>query len=148
MITESIKSLYERDLNRLKVEIESYQNEESIWKTDRNISNSSGNLCLHLVGNLSHYIGAILGDSGYIRDRDLEFSQKDIPRTELLRKVEDTIQIVIKTLDQLNEEDTQKPYPIEPLGYPMTTEYFLIHLVGHLNYHLGQVNYHRRLLDL
>ncbi len=148
MITESIKSLYERDLNRLKVEIESYQNEESIWKTDRNISNSSGNLCLHLVGNLSHYIGAILGDSGYIRDRDLEFSQKDIPRTELLRKVEDTIRIVIKTLDQLNEEDIQKPYPAEPLGYPMTTEYFLIHLVGHLNYHLGQVNYHRRLLDL
>jgi len=148
MITESIKSLYERDLNRLKVEIESYQNEESIWKTDRNISNSSGNLCLHLVGNLSHYIGAILGDSGYIRDRDLEFSQKDIPRTELLRKVEDTIRIVIKTLDQLNEEDTQKPYPIEPLGYPMTIDYFLIHLIGHLNYHLGQVNYHRRLLDL
>ncbi|UZT96420.1 DinB family protein [Chryseobacterium fluminis] len=148
MITESIKSLYERDLNRLKVEIESYQNEESIWKTDKNISNSSGNLCLHLVGNLSHYIGAILGDSGYIRDRDLEFSQKDIPRTELLRKVEDTIRIVIKTLDQLNEEDTQKPYPIEPLGYPMTIDYFLIHLVGHLNYHLGQVNYHRRLLDL
>jgi len=148
MITESIKSLYERDLNQLKVEIELYQNEESIWKTDRNISNSSGNLCLHLVGNLSHYIGAILGDSGYIRDRDLEFSQKDIPRTELLRKVEDTIQIIIKTLDQLNEEDTQKPYPNEPLGYPMTIDYFLIHLVGHLNYHLGQVNYHRRLLDL
>lgn len=148
MITESLQSLYERDLNRLKIEIESYQNEDSIWKTDKDISNSAGNLCLHLVGNLSHFVGATLGNSGYIRNRELEFSLKDIPRTELLEKVERTINIVIKTLGQLKEDDLKETYPIEALGYPMTTEYFLIHLIGHLNYHLGQINYHRRLLDV
>lgn len=148
MITTSLKSLYTRDLNKLKTEIEAYQNEESIWKTDRHISNSAGNLCLHLVGNLSHFIGATLGNSGYIRNRELEFSLKDIPRAELIQQVENTITIVNSTLDKLTEPDLEKEYPLEALGYKMTTEYFLIHLMGHLSYHLGQINYHRRLLDL
>ncbi|WP_379966768.1 DinB family protein [Epilithonimonas sp. UC225_85] len=148
MMLESLKSLYNRDLNKLKIEIESYQNEESIWKIDKNISNSGGNLCLHLIGNLSTYIGAELGNTGYIRQRDLEFSLKNIPKTELLKKIASLIEIVESTLSQLSEEDLEKDYPIEPLGYKMTTEYFLIHLFGHLGYHLGQINYHRRLLDI
>lgn len=148
MITESLKSLYTRDLNKLKTEIESYQNEEALWKIDKNILNSAGNLCLHLVGNLNHFFGAILGNSGYIRKRELEFSLKNIPKAELIKQVEETLNAVISTLDQLSEEDLAKVYPIEALGYPMTTEYFLIHLFGHLGYHLGQINYHRRLLDV
>ncbi|ASK31290.1 DinB superfamily protein [Chryseobacterium sp. T16E-39] len=147
MITESLQSLFIRDLNKLKTEIEAYQNEESIWKTDKSISNSAGNLSLHLAGNLCHFVGAILGNSGYVRNRELEFSLKDIPRTELIRQIESTIDIVQSSLDQLTESDLQKAYPLEPLGYKMTTEYFLIHLMGHLSYHLGQINYHRRLLD-
>lgn len=147
MILDSLKSLYNRDLNKLKTEIEAYQNEKSIWEIDKNISNSGGNLCLHLVGNLSTYIGAELGNTGYIRQRDLEFSIKDIPKTELIGKIESLIKIVDSTLDQLSEEDLKKDYPQESLGYKMTTEYFLIHLLSHLNYHLGQINYHRRLLD-
>lgn len=148
MITESLKSLYTRDLNKLKAEIEFYKNEAVMWKIENNISNSAGNLCLHLVGNLSHFFGAILGNSGYVRQRDLEFSLKDVPRSELIEKVDETLDVVIKTLDQLNKEDLEKEYPIEALGYKMTTEYFLIHLIGHLEYHLGQINYHRRLLDV
>lgn len=148
MITESLKSLYTRDLNKLKTEIESYQNEQSLWKIDKDILNSGGNLCLHLVGNLRHFFGAILGNSGYIRNREEEFSLKNIPKSELLQQIEETLKDVISTLDQLSEEDLAKEYPIEPLGYTMTTEYFLIHLFGHLSYHLGQINYHRRLLNL
>ncbi|WP_185097441.1 DinB family protein [Chryseobacterium sp. FH2] len=148
MITESLKSLYARDLNKLKTEIESYQNEKSLWETDKNILNSGGNLCLHLVGNLNHYVGAILGNSGYVRNRELEFSLKNIPKTELTEKVEGTLDIVIKTLNQLNGNDLEKEYPLEALGYKMTTGYFLTHLFGHLSYHLGQINYHRRLLDV
>jgi len=147
MTTESLQSLYTRDLNKLKLEIESYQNEESIWKTDKSISNSAGNLCLHLVGNLNHFIGAQLGNSGYIRNRELEFSLKNVPRAKLIEKVEDTLKAVTSTLDTLSSEDLKKDYPLEALGYTMTTEYFLIHLFGHLSYHLGQINYHRRLLD-
>ncbi|SHL55973.1 DinB family protein [Chryseobacterium polytrichastri] len=147
MITESLKSLYTRDLNKLKEEIGSYQNEDSMWKIDKNVTNSGGNLCLHLVGNLNTFIGAQLGNSGYIRHRELEFSLKNIPREELIEKVEKTLDVVVSTLDKLSAEDLEKEYPLEALGYKMTTEYFLIHLFGHLSYHLGQINYHRRLLD-
>lgn len=147
MITDSLKSLYTRDLNKLKSEIEAYQNEESIWLIDKHISNSSGNLCLHLVGNLSHFVGAILGHSGYIRNRELEFSLKNIPRTELIQQIESTIEVVNSSIDKLTDSDLKNEYPLEALGYKMTTEYFLIHLIGHLSYHLGQINYHRRLLD-
>lgn len=147
-MTGSLQSLFTRDLNKLKTEIESYQNEDTIWKTDKNISNSAGNLCLHLVGNLNNYIGAELGKSGYIRNRELEFSLKDVPRTELIQQIENTIEIVNSSLERLSTEDLQKNYPSEPLGYEMTTGYFLIHLFGHLSYHLGQINYHRRLLDV
>lgn len=147
-MTESVKSLFTRDLNQLKKEIESYQNEEAIWKIDKDILNSAGNLSLHLVGNINHFIGAILGNSGYVRNRELEFSLKNIPKTELILQIEKTIEVVHSSLDQLSEEDLKKEYPIEALGYPMTTEYFLIHLFGHLNYHLGQINYHRRLLGV
>jgi len=146
-MTQSLQSLFARDLNKLKTEIESYQDERNLWKTDKNISNSAGNLCLHLVGNLNHYIGATLGHSGYLRIRDLEFSLKDIPRAKLIQQIESTIEIVKSSLERLSPEDLYKQYPSEPLGYEMTTGYFLIHLFGHLNYHLGQINYHRRLLD-
>ncbi len=148
MITESLTSLYARDLNKLKLEIESYQNEESIWKIDKDILNSAGNLCLHLVGNLNHFIGAQLGNSGYIRNRELEFSLKNVPKTELIKKIEETLEVVVSTLDKLSPGDLEKEYPLEALGYKMTTGYFLIHLFGHLSYHLGQINYHRRLLDV
>lgn len=147
MTIDILKSLYKRDLNKLKVEIESYKSEESLWKIDKNISNSGGNLCLHLLGNLNTYIGAELGKTGYVRKRDLEFSLNDIPKSELLEKLESLIKLVDSTLNQLSEEDLKKDYPQESLGYKMTTGYFLIHLFGHLSYHLGQINYHRRLLD-
>lgn len=148
MITENLRSLYNRDLNKLKTEIEAYQNEEAMWKIDKNISNSAGNLCLHLVGNLNTYIGAQLGNTGYVRQRDLEFSLKDIPKMELIDNVKSVIEIVDSTLDRLSEAALEKDYPTEALGYKMTTGYFLIHLLSHLNYHLGQINYHRRLLDV
>ncbi len=144
---ESLQSLFIRDLTKLKTEIEAYQNEETIWKTDKNISNSAGNLTLHLVGNLSHFVGAILGNSGYVRNRELEFSLKDIPKAELIRQIEQTTENVRLTLKTIPTEDLEKEFPSEPLGYRMTTGYFLIHLFGHLGYHLGQINYHRRMLD-
>lgn len=148
MIIESLKSLYNRDLNKLKTEIESYRNETALWKTDKNISNSAGNLCLHLVGNLNNYIGAELGKTGYIRNREQEFSLKDIPQAKLIEKVTATVDMVDDVLSQLTPEDLEKEYPLAVFGDTMTTGYFLIHLITHLDYHLGQINYHRRLLDI
>lgn len=148
MITESLKSLYNRDLNKLKEEIEAYQKEENLWKTGQNISNSAGNLCLHLVGNLNHFIGKHIGNTDYVRHRDLEFSLKDIPRAELIEKVEATATMIDSVLSQLSEEDLKGEYPLVVFESKMSTDYFLIHLIAHLDYHLGQINYHRRLLDI
>ncbi|AZA80273.1 DinB family protein [Chryseobacterium sp. G0186] len=145
---KSLQSLYNRDLNKLKAEIEAYQQEENLWKIDQSILNSAGNLCLHLVGNLNHFIGAHLGNTGYERHRELEFSLKNIPRTELIAKIEATISMVDSVLAQLPEEDLKKEYPLVVFEDTMTTDYFLIHLIAHLDYHLGQINYHRRLLDI
>mgnify|MGYP006209463007 CR=1 FL=1 len=105
MLTETLISLFERDLKKLKNELELYSNESQIWKIDREISNSAGNLTLHLIGNLNTYIGAQIGKTGYIRNRPLEFSSKDIPRSELIQKIEDTIIVVNNALEILNEKD-------------------------------------------
>jgi uncharacterized damage-inducible protein DinB len=148
MITQDLKLLFHRDLEKLKQEILAYQNESTIWKVEKNISNSAGNLCLHLIGNLNTYIGAVLGNTGYIRHRELEFSLKDVLRLELVQKIEDTLKVIENVLDKVSQEQLEQEYPMQVLATKTTTQYFLIHLLAHLNYHLGQINYHRRLLDV
>lgn len=146
MLIETLKALFNRDLNKLKIEIESYQSENQLWVIDKNISNSAGNLCLHLIGNINTYIGAELGKTGYIRDRPLEFSLKDIPKSELISKIDATILVVNNALDSLTEADLEAIYPQIVFEKEMTIGYFLVHLSTHLAYHLGQINYHRRLI--
>ncbi|GAA4363143.1 hypothetical protein GCM10023185_31650 [Hymenobacter saemangeumensis] len=147
MLTNTLRNLFARDLRKLKAELEQYQQPAVIWHTERGIANSAGNLCLHLVGNLNTYLGAVLGNSGYVRNRALEFSAKDLTRTELLHSLDATLAVVDEALASLSEEQLQSEYPVLVFEQPMTTEYFLVHLASHLAYHLGQVNYHRRLLD-
>ncbi len=147
MLTETLIALFERDLQKLKTEIELYSDENLIWKTDYEIANSAGNLVLHLIGNLNTYIGAELGKTGYVRNRPLEFSLKDIPRTKLLSDIDKTLEIVINTLNLLTNEDLEKTYPQLVFEKEMTTGFFLVHLSTHLAYHLGQINYHRRVFD-
>ncbi len=147
MSIKNLRMLFKKDLHKLKAEVDAYTNEDKLWATADGISNCGGNLCLHLVGNLNAFIGAELGKSGYIRRRELEFSQKNIPRATLISQIEETIAIVDSTLEKLSEADLLNEYPIAVFKEPMTTGYFLMHLATHLTYHLGQVNYHRRLLD-
>jgi uncharacterized damage-inducible protein DinB len=147
MLIDTLKLLFERDLKKLKYEIESYKNEKNLWRTEMDIANSAGNLCLHLIGNLNMFIGAQLGKTNYIRYRELEFSSKDIPITELVKKINETISVVDKTLDKLTYDQMINEYPILVFEQKTSTEYFLVHLTTHLAYHLGQINYHRRLLD-
>jgi hypothetical protein len=147
MLQEILKKLITRDLEKLKVEIEAYHSEKNIWIVADGIANSAGNLCLHLVGNLNHFFGAVLGYTGYIRQRDLEFSLKDVPRAELVQKIEETIAMIAQVLDKISDEQLTSEYPIVVFTKGDTTGYFLTSLAVHLDYHLGQVNYHRRLLD-
>ncbi len=148
MMTESLKSIFERDLKQLKLEIGLYQQESNLWLTKKGISNAAGNLCLHLIGNLSHFIGAQLGHTGYVRNRPLEFSDKDVPRASLLESIDQVMAMTGKTLDGLDDAELEKNYPLVVFEKEMTTGYFLIHLSTHLSYHLGQINYHRRLIDV
>lgn len=143
---EILINLFEKDLNILIKEIDSYSEESDLWKTAPGITNSAGNLALHLAGNLQHFIGAVLGDTGYVRNREAEFSDRNVPKAKILQDIQETITVVSATLTKLNDEQFNDIYPIEVFGKPMTTLHFLVHLEGHLNYHLGQVNYHRRLL--
>jgi hypothetical protein len=144
---ETLKILFTRDLERLKREIELYTNEDNLWKVEKDIANSTGNLCLHLIGNLNTYIGKEIGGSNYVRNRELEFSAKNIPKVELVKKIDETILIVNSALGKLTEKDLLKEYPVIVFDKSTSTEYLLVHLTTHLSYHLGQINYHRRLLD-
>jgi len=146
MLNEVLIQLYERDLKKVRAEIEQYENDADLWETADGISNSGGNLCLHITGGLQYLIGAVLGETGYVRDREAEFTEKNVPREQLLARIDTTIDAVTSTLAKLTSADFEKPYPLDILGHPMTSEFFVTHLVGHVNYHLGQINYHRRLL--
>jgi uncharacterized damage-inducible protein DinB len=147
MMVSILKTLFLRDLGKLKVEIGLYQDEKNIWHIDKQIANTAGNLCLHLIGNLNTYIGAELGDTGYIRHRELEFSLRDIPRAELIKGIDETAQMLTTTFDKISDKQLTEEYPQIVMDGKVTTGYFLTHLAMHLSYHLGQVNYHRRLLD-
>jgi len=146
MLTEILADLYERDLNKLKVEIELFPVEADLWKKTGDVPNSAGNLCLHLNGNLQHFFGAVLGKTGYVRDRPAEFSSTDISREKMLSDIDSTIEAVRSTLSKLTDNDLAAPYPIEVFERPMTTGWFITHLATHLNWHLGQINYLRRML--
>lgn len=148
MFIQDLQSIFERDLQKLKSEIELYRDENKLWYSEKGISNSAGNLCLHLIGNLNAYIGAELGKTGYVRQRDLEFSLKDIPRKELVENIEATIEVVNKSLAMVANEQLESDYAIMVFKEKVSTGLFLLHLATHLSYHLGQINYHRRLLDV
>ncbi len=144
---KSLKALFERDLGILKKELMAYENESELWIVEGAITNPAGNLVLHLCGNLKHFIGAVLGGSGYIRERDREFNDKNVSREAMATNIDETLEVVLQTLDSLDDADLDKIYEVRVFNdKPITTHIFLLHLSGHLTYHLGQINYHRRLL--
>lgn len=147
MLIETLRLIFNRDLIRLKTEINSYKEESKIWIIEDNIANSAGNLCLHLIGNLNTYIGAGFGKTNYVRNRELEFSLKNISKKELIDKIESTILVVDLSLQNITEEELKNEHQVLVFDKKTTLEYLLVHLTTHLTYHLGQINYHRRLLD-
>jgi uncharacterized damage-inducible protein DinB len=144
---EALIQIFDRDIDKLKLEIESFKDEGNLWITSGSISNSAGNLCLHLIGNLNHFIGAVIGESGYVRNREAEFNSKNIDSAKLIKMIRDTRDEVSSALKNFDESKLSSVYPIQVFGYDMTYEYFLLHLNTHLSYHLGQINYLRRIID-
>lgn len=147
MVTiSSIHRILTRDLEALRRELRAYSNEADIWKVSSGVNNSAGSLARHLTGGLSHFIGTVIGDNGYVRNREEEFGGPPVTRAELERRIDVALASVDDGLSAINDFDLEKPYPVELAGMTFTIGRFLIHLVGHFGYHLGQIDYHRRLV--
>jgi|SRR5579872_1258470 len=145
-VNHLLAGFFERDLRRLIEEVNLFENESDLWRTRGTISNPAGNLVLHLIGGMNHHIGATLAHNGYIRHRDVEFSQKDVPRLKLVAELENLIKLVNQTLAVLSAGDLEANFPAFFDQPGTSVQYVLIQLSLHLNYHLGQVNYLRRAL--
>lgn len=130
----------------LKEEISLYKNEDDLWKVQGEIKNSGGNLALHLIGNLNHFIGSILGKTGYVRNRDVEFSLKNIPKEKLIEEINSMKELVINVLNKISDAELDQNFPQEFQGKTRLLSEVLLILITHLNYHLGQINYHRRMI--
>ncbi len=144
---KELQELFIWDLQKLKHEITSYKTDSDLTKIHGIISNLPGNLCLHLCGNLQNYIGASLGNTSYVRDRDKEFSQKEFTKQSLLSEIDRTTDAVNSTFSKLKESDLNNTYPETPYWKGFSIAQVLIICSNHFNYHLGQINYHRRSLD-
>lgn len=141
-----IQTVIARDLRALAREVDAYPSDDLPWRTAPGISNSAGTLVLHLAGNLEHFVGAVLGGTGYVRDRDAEFATRDLTRAELRRRIEAAALSVDATLARLTPAEIDGEYPVPVAGRKLGTADFLLHLATHLAYHLGQIDYHRRML--
>ena len=142
--TSEFQTFFLRDLDKVVAEINAFPDEESLWLLSGQIVNSAGNLGLHLAGNLQHFIGAILGGSGYVRERDMEFSARNVPRAEILAQLGTARQVVERVFSTMPDERLDEPFPDPHFGAGRSVAGGLLHLLAHLNYHLGQINYLRR----
>ena len=146
MLVSTVAAIVDRDLKAVRRELEAYPDEHLIWQTVPGLPNSGGTLALHLAGNVQHYIGAQLGHTGYVRDRPAEFARRDVPRAELVEELETARSVVGSVLARLRDEDLPKQFP-EVVGVVrVETQEYLVHLLVHFAYHLGQMDAHRRVV--
>ncbi len=145
-IIQVYKELFIRYIDQMKNEISAYKNEVDIWKTTGSINNSAGTLTLHMCGNLQHFVGAIIGSRGYIRNRDEEFNRRNVSRNDMLAELEVTRNIVEAEFNNLEDNKLSDKFPPTHFGEDITYSYALARLISHFAYHVGQINYHRRII--
>ena len=146
MLLPTIAAIFDRDLRALRREVEAYPDERGLWASVPGISNVAGTLVLHLTGNLQHYVGARLGGTGYVRDRPAEFARRDVPRSELLREIDAAHAAVQAGLVAPVRIDLETDFPETVGGVRVRIGDYLMHLTTHFAYHLGQIDYHRRVV--
>ena len=147
MTTNYLADLFHRDLSRLTQEVQAFPSDEMPWQIVPGITNSAGNLVLHLEGNLREYIGRQLGGVPYTRNRPLEFTATRLRRDELVGRIEALKDSIPSIIRSLSSEKLEAEYPELILQKPLSTQAVLLRLYGHLNWHLGQVDYLRRALS-
>src|ERR1044071_4898844 len=141
---KELTSLMTRELRAVKREIEAYPDDASVWRAIPALPNTGGTLALHLAGNIQHFFGSILSRDGYVRQRELEFSRRDVSRNELLAGIDAAIASVERGTSAVNDQALAKAYPEKIRELTVSHETFLMHLLAHAAYHLGQIDYHRR----
>lgn len=146
MLAPAILAILDRDLRTLRREVEAYPNERDLWQEVPGVANVAGTLVLHLAGNIQHYLGARLGATGYIRDRAAEFARRGVPRAELVGEIEAARAAVRAALSGATSLDPDADYPENVGGVKVATGEYLMHLTTHFAYHLGQIDYHRRIV--
>jgi hypothetical protein len=142
----SLSALVDRELETLRREVEAYPDDDALWVSRPEVPNSGGILVRHLCGNLQHFVGGVLGGSGYRRERTAEFGAPPWSRPALLEEIARTRRASAAALGALSPERLDDTYPETVAGRQLATGDFLLHLGMHLAYHLGQVDYHRRLV--
>jgi hypothetical protein len=147
MLNIILANFYESDIRKLIEEVNMFKNEEDLWRTTGSVKNSGGNLVLHIIGGLNHFFGATLAHTGYVRNRDLEFSKKDVPRRELVAQLEELIPMIKATLNSFTDARMEAEFPVMFDDAMNSNGYVLTRLLAHLDYHLGQINYLRRILE-
>ncbi|HET6681289.1 MAG TPA: DUF1572 family protein [Gemmatimonadaceae bacterium] len=146
MLISIVHNLLRRDLAAVRRSVEAYPDAASLWEERAGLPNTGGTLALHLAGNLQHYIGAVLGHTGYVRDRDSEFSRRGVPRGELIAGLDAAARAIDVAFASLDGHAVTQAYPEQVAGRTIATDVFLVHLAVHLTYHLGQLDYHRRVV--
>jgi hypothetical protein len=144
MLTADLSRLLTRELDAFQREISLFQDDESVWRVVPGVTNSAGTLALHVAGNLQHFVGAVLGGTGYVRDRTAEFSTLGKPREHVVRELQAARDAVTVTLASLDSAALDLPYPAPPTSVHPRTGMFLLHLLAHAAFHLGQAGYIRR----
>lgn len=145
-LAADVAAIMDRDLRGLRRELEAYADERQIWQEVPGMPNSAGTLALHIAGNLQYYIGTRLGGTGYVRDRDAEFARRGVPRVELVAEVERARAAVAAGLARIEAEALDADYPETIAQSRIRTGEYLVHLSAHLAYHLGQLDFHRRVV--
>ena len=145
-MTQDLSRLLVRELETFAREVELFPDDESLFKTLPGVTNSAGNLALHVCGNLQHFVGAVLGATGYVRNRELEFSSRSGKRDDVARRLRETAAVVASTLARLPEVALSQAYPEPVAGVQLPCGRFLMHLAVHLGFHLGQAGYLRRVV--
>lgn len=146
MLLEDLEALYLREVATLERELDLYPDERSIWKELPGLPNPAGTLFLHLAGSLQHFFGAVLGKSGYVRDRAAEFSKRDVPRSEIKQELSRARQGVLAAFANLTEDRLGQVFPVQYADAELSTRLTLLQFLSHLAYHLGQIDYHRRVV--
>jgi hypothetical protein len=146
MLLPSVIAILDRELRALRREVEAYPDDDTLWVTPGGVPNSAGTLALHLAGNIQHYMGARLGGTGYVRDRPAEFARRHVPRNEIVQEIEAARKSLGAAEARLGESDLSGDFPEVIGNLRFETGDYLIHLVSHFNFHLGQIDYHRRMV--